>query len=392
LYAVLNALIYFAYLRRMTQQSPYRIGIRTGFLAAVILIEIAFFLSYGVPGWSLAFGSGSFANPAFLIYVAINVALIAASVFLAPSGMRAIALGATVGQLVGGLIFYFGAILNSSLRIEVTPSVYASIRGFVFPEVLVTARFAEWLAFLGLGIILAIGMWVWFGRITETTGRFIRRELYVAATIIGFAVVGWFLVGIEPLPSTVTVDQGGEMVAMPLEEARTAGILTKEDLQQYSQAPLLVRVPEQNRFGRFTTGTEIAPEFMALLLALVVYTSSHIAEIVRAGIQAVPYGQIEAARALGLSQSQVLRMVVLPQALRVIIPPLGNQYLGLSKNSSLAYAIGYADLFAISYTVMNQSGQTITGFTLLMIFYLALSLFISAVMNWLNSRFQLVTR
>lgn len=392
LYLILYALINFAYLRRMPRQSPYRTGIRTGFLAAAILIEIAFFLSYRITAWPLVFGSGDISNPAFLIYAAVSVALIAAAAFLVPATMRVIALSAAIGQLVGGLIFYFGAIINSSLRFEVTPSIYASIRGFVFPEVLVTARFAEWLAFLGLGLVLAIGMWVWFGRVTETTGRLIRRELYVIATIIGFAVVGWLLVGLEPLPSTVTVDQGGEMVVMPLEEARAANLLTKEDLQQYSQAPLLFRAPAQNRFGRFITGVEIAPEFMAMLIALVVYTSSHIAEIVRAGIQAVPYGQLEAARALGLSQAQVLRMVILPQALRVIIPPLGNQYLNLSKNSSLAYAIGYADLFAISYTVMNQSGQTITGFTLLMIFYLSLSLFISAVMNWLNSRFQLVTR
>ena len=392
LYAVLYTLINFAYLRRMPRHSPYRTGIRTGFLAAVVLIEIAFFLSTRIAGWPLAFGSGSLSNPAFLIYVAVSVGLIATTIFVVPSSLRVMALGATVGQLIGGAVFYFGAILNSSLRLEVTPSVYASIRGFVFPEVLVTARFAEWLAFLGLGLILALGMWVWFGRIIETTGRLIRRELYVTATIIGFAVVGWLLVGLEPLPSTVSVDQGGEMVVMPLEEARAANLLTKEDLQQYSQAPLLVRAPEQNRFGRFMTGVEIAPEFMAILIALVVYTSSHIAEIVRAGIQAVPYGQLEAARALGLSQAQLLSLVILPQALRVIIPPLGNQYLNLSKNSSLAYAIGYADLFAVSYTVMNQSGQTITGFTLLMIFYLALSLFISAVMNWLNSRFQLVTR
>jgi general L-amino acid transport system permease protein len=131
---------------------------------------------------------------------------------------------------------------------------------------------------------------------------------------------------------------------------------------------------------------------MALLLGLVVYTSSFIAEIVRAGIQAVSYGQIEAARALGLSQAQVLRMVVLPQALRVIIPPLGNQYLNLSKNSSLGIGIGFAEIFGVSSTIMNQSGQTITGFTIVMLSYLALSLTISAVMNWVNSRFQLVTR
>ena len=151
-------------------------------------------------------------------------------------------------------------------------------------------------------------------------------------------------------------------------------------------------LPEQNRFGRFMVGTEISPEYMALLVALVVYTSAFIAEIVRAGIQAVPHGQLEASRALGLSQSQTLTQIILPQALRVIIPPLGNQYLNLSKNSSLAIGIGFADIFTTSTTIMNQSGQTITGFLIVMVFYLILSLIISAVMNWVNSRFQLVTR
>src|SRR5690606_27634503 len=110
--------------------------------------------------------------------------------------------------------------------------------------------------------------------------------------------------------------QDGESVVMSVEEARASNLLTTQELQQYSQSPLLVRMPEQNRFGRFIVGSEISPEFMSLLLALVVYTSAFIAEIVRAGIQAVPYGQIEAARALGLSQPQLLRFVVLPQALR----------------------------------------------------------------------------
>ena len=179
---------------------------------------------------------------------------------------------------------------------------------------------------------------------------------------------------------------------IPLDEAAAENLLTEEDLQQYSRTPLVVRMPEQNRFGRFVVGTEISPEYMALLLALVVYTSAFIAEIVRAGIQAVPHGQIEAARALGLNQRQLLSMVILPQALRVIVPPMGNQYLNLSKNSSLAVGIGFADIFTTSTTVMNQSGQTITGFLIVMTFYLTVSLFISAVMNWVNSRFQLVTR
>jgi general L-amino acid transport system permease protein len=179
---------------------------------------------------------------------------------------------------------------------------------------------------------------------------------------------------------------------MPTADAESQGLLTTQDRQQISQSPLLLLMPAQNRFGRFDIGSEITPEYAALLLALVIYTSSFIAEIVRAGIQAVPYGQIEAARALGLSQSHVLGQIVLPQALRVIIPPLGNQYLNLAKNSSLAIGIGYADLFMTSNTVMNQSGQTVTTFAILMVFYLTISLSISLFMNRVNRRFQLVTR
>src|SRR5690606_9393958 len=118
------------------------------------------------------------------------------------------------------------------------------------------------------------------------------------------------------------------------------------------------------------SGTEITPQYVSLLAGLVVYTAAFIAEIVRAGIMAVPRGQIEASRALGLSTPQTLQLVILPQALRVIIPPLGNQYLNLSKNSSLAIAIGFADLVLVTTTIMNQSGQSVTGITMIMLTYL----------------------
>lgn len=131
----------------------------------------------------------------------------------------------------------------------------------------------------------------------------------------------------------------------------------------------------------------------ALVLgALVIYTSSFIAEIVRAGIQAVPKGQIEAARALGLSQGDLLRRVILPQALRVIIPPLGNQYLNLAKNSSLATVVAYADIYATSVTMAGTSGQSVPIIIMVMGTYLIISLTISAVMNWVNRRFQIVAR
>jgi len=174
-------------------------------------------------------------------------------------------------------------------------------------------------------------------------------------------------------------------------EAREAGEIGFREEILISQRPVLISLPERGRF-RFEVGTIIWPEYLALLLGLVVYTSAFIGEIVRAGIQAVSYGQTEAARAIGLSSSQTLRLVVMPQALRLIIPPLSNQYLNLSKNSSLAIAVAFADTYQVGLTMMNQSGQSVTGFTMILVTYLSMSLAVSAVMNIINSRFQLKTR
>ena len=142
----------------------------------------------------------------------------------------------------------------------------------------------------------------------------------------------------------------------------------------------------------FSGGTTIIPEFMALLLALSIYTGSFIAEIVRAGIQSVSHGQTEAAHALGLRRGTTTRLVVMPQAMRVIIPPLASQYLNLTKNSSLAVAIGYPDLVATGGTVLNQTGQAIEIVTIWMVVYLSLSLSTSGFMNWFNARMRLVER
>ena len=142
-----------------------------------------------------------------------------------------------------------------------------------------------------------------------------------------------------------------------------------------------------------TGGTNVNPEFMALLVALSFYTATFIAEIVRAGILAVDHGQTEAAGALGLSRGKTLRLVVIPQALRVIIPPLTSQYLNLTKNSSLAVAIAYPDLVAVfAGTVLNQTGQAIEVLLMTMAVYLSLSLLMSMFMNWYNARKALTER
>jgi general L-amino acid transport system permease protein len=142
----------------------------------------------------------------------------------------------------------------------------------------------------------------------------------------------------------------------------------------------------------FTGGTTVSPEFVALLVGLVIYTASYIAEIVRSGIEAVPIGQWEAARALGLHPGLLLRKVVLPQALRVVIPPMTSQYLNLTKNSSLAVAIGFQDIVSVATTTLNQTGQAIEGIAMIMAVYLTISLSISLFMNWYNARIALVER
>jgi general L-amino acid transport system permease protein len=156
-------------------------------------------------------------------------------------------------------------------------------------------------------------------------------------------------------------------------------------------APLTFDVPRLQTFD-FTGGATITPEFSALLFGLVVYTSSFIAEVVRAGILSVDRGQWEAAESMGLRRGAILRLVVLPQAMRVIVPPLTSQYLNVTKNSSLAVAIGYPDLVSVANTTLNQTGQAIEGILIIMGAYLAVSLSIAVVMNIYNRRIALVER
>jgi general L-amino acid transport system permease protein len=152
-----------------------------------------------------------------------------------------------------------------------------------------------------------------------------------------------------------------------------------------------ITIPQLRGFN-FVGGLTLAPEYFALLIALVTYTSAFIAEIVRSGIQAVPRGQSDAAQALGLRRGFVLQHIVLPQALRVIIPPMTSQYLNLTKNSSLAVAVGYQDIVSIANTTLNQTGQAIESIALIMAVFLTISLGISFFMNWYNARIALVER
>ena len=156
-------------------------------------------------------------------------------------------------------------------------------------------------------------------------------------------------------------------------------------------APTAMSVPELKGFN-FQGGVNVSPEFSALLLGLVLYTAAFVAEAVRAGIQSVSKGQREAAMSIGLRTGKVLQLVILPQALRVIIPPLTSQMLSLTKNSSLAVAIGYPDFVSVANTTMNQTGQSLEGVALIMLVYLIFSLSTSAFMNWYNKKVKLVER
>jgi general L-amino acid transport system permease protein len=156
-------------------------------------------------------------------------------------------------------------------------------------------------------------------------------------------------------------------------------------------APTAMNTPELKGFN-FKGGVNVSPEFTALLLGLVLYTAAFVAEVVRAGIQSVSKGQTEAAMSIGLKPSLVLNLVILPQALRVIVPPLTSQMLNLTKNSSLAVAIGYPDFVSVAGTTINQTGQAIEGVALMMVVYLTFSLLTSAFMNWYNKKIKLVER
>jgi general L-amino acid transport system permease protein len=230
--------------------------------------------------------------------------------------------------------------------------VFISQRGLYMVGPQPTATFCQWMIFVAAGLIVGYLLHRTLLAYQVRTGRSTYPLAVGLLAVLGLPLAGWFLVGSAPLQKTV---------------------------------------PELARFN-FEGGIRLTPEFAALLVGLVVYTGAFIAEVIRAGILAVQKGQVEAAKALGLNQFQTLRLVVLPLALRVIIPPLISQYLNLTKNSSLAIVIGYADLFFVGRTIINQAGQAVPVFLLIMAIYLGLSLLTSAVLNVYNRRVQLVER
>lgn len=383
--------MWFSYIAKEKFGSPRRLFLVSSLIAGIVVLEGAFLF---VPA---SYGLGQIGAYGFLLYLVVSLVLIFAAT-RAPNALRWRLIGLSVGQLIGGLLFYFGVIPNAGIPLELYPTVFVSRRGFAFPELHTTGRFAEWLAFIAIGVTLALILWFYLGRLIEQTGRPYPRIRYALIAIVAFTVIGWVVVGLEPAPPTIPVTgEDGVVTFMSIPDARAAGLLTAADEEFYSTRPMLYIPPVQrvNNAGvvsGYLSGTQVSPEYIALLMGLVVYTSAFIAEIVRAGILAVPKGQIEASRALGFTTGQTLWMVILPQAMRVIIPPLASQYLNLAKNSSLAIAIAFADVVQITTTIMNQSGQSVTGITMIMLTYLTISLVIAFFTNLANRRFQLVTR
>lgn len=253
-------------------------------------------------------------------------------------------------------LFFWYAVITVSLpgpRQAMNPieGVFLSNRGLMFPIPETHAVFP----FMGIavivGIIAAVFLDRWAVKRQALTGQQFPLFSAAAGLIIGLPVLVWLLGG----------------------------------------APTALDMPALGGFN-FRGGLTVSPEFAALLLGLTLYTASFIAEIVRGGILAVPHGQTEASEALGLKRSWILRLIVLPQALRIIIPPTTSQYLNLTKNSSLAVAIGYPDLVAVGNTTINQTGQAIEAISIFMAVYLILSLSISLIMNWYNTKIALVER
>lgn len=242
-------------------------------------------------------------------------------------------------------------------------------------------------SFLGILLATPLGLIVGLGRLS--------RNLLVRALATAWVEVlrnipiviqlfAWYLVLTELLP-----DPTSPLVPMPHVYLSKGGLQVPL-LHWVAGGPALER-PEVGTFG-VTGGLSLTPEFMALLVGLATATSASIAEIVRSGVLAVPRGQTEAALALGLPRPRVVRRVVLPQALRVIVPPLTNQYLNLTKHSSLAVAIGYPDVVSIANTAINQNGQALECILLIMAVYLSINLVTAAAMAWYNRRVALVER
>jgi general L-amino acid transport system permease protein len=255
--------------------------------------------------------------------------------------------------LIQLLVWYllFTEFLPDAANAVQVGNVYLSKGGLTYPQPIWAAGHLTLLLGGVVGVVAAFFYRRWARSLFETTGKQRSMFLIPVAIVIIFALMGWVLGG----------------------------------------APSAVELPKKGEFA-IEGGASLTPEFISVLLGLTTYTAAFVAEVVRSGIQSVPRGQSEAAAAIGLSRGQEMQKILLPQALRVIIPPMTNQYLNLTKNSSLAVAIGYPDVVSISNTALNQTGRAVECIALIMLVYLTTSLATSFFMNWYNSRSAILER
>ncbi|WCE31071.1 amino acid ABC transporter permease [Vibrio sp. SCSIO 43137] len=254
------------------------------------------------------------------------------------------------------IFFWYFAVLQAlpspRQSMSLGEAIFLNVRGLYFPAPVFEAGSAIVIGAFVLGIVLSVLINIWGNNRQRLTGQITPMGRIVFGLCVVMPVVVYFLAG----------------------------------------SPISSEYPELKGFN-FRGGISIIPELAALLLALSIYTASFIAEIVRSGINAVSHGQTEAAMSLGLPRNRTLKLIVIPQALRIIIPPLTSQYLNLTKNSSLAMAIGYPDLVSVfAGTTLNQTGQAIEIIAMTMAVYLTLSLVTSALMNIYNKKVALVER
>jgi general L-amino acid transport system permease protein len=292
---------------------------------------------------------------ASLLGLLVGIARLSRNWLVAKLALAYVELFRNTPLLVQLLVIYFVVFLQMPPvreAIALPGGIYLSQRGVYMPRAELGSNGPEWLLALLVALVGAASMW-WLASRREEAGR-------PAAGLRALAV--------------------GVLVGVPL-----------VTWLAWPSAPLTFELPEHGNFN-FSGGLKLTPEFAALTVGLGIYTAAFIAEIIRGGILAVSTGQREAARAIGLSEGQMLRLVILPQALRVIIPPLTSQYLNLIKNSSLALVIGYADLFNISRTVSELTGQPVTVIVLVMGVYLVISLITSLLMNLYNRHVQIPDR
>jgi len=292
---------------------------------------------------------------ATVLGVVVGVARLSTNILVQWLARAYIELLRNIPLLVLLIFWYTGLFLKLPRVNQATPvlgGVLFTNRGVAIPWGIPTWTWPHFLIFVLIGVLAAVVTFAVIARIVKRTGRGPIAWIWALVAFLLVSAIGWV---VQPAP------------------------------------PLQLDVPGLQGL-RMEGGKQLSPEFMALLSGLAIYTSAFIADVVRAGIQSVSKGQVEAAKAIGLKDLQVLRLVVFPQALRVIIPPLTGHYLNLTKNSSLAVAIGYPDLFSVSGTILNQSGRAVEVLTITMTVYLSLSLLTSVLMNWYNRRMRLIER